>query len=243
MAVFIAIAANTELNKNGQTITSVPVEYGRCLKRAGAVPVILPPVGDEQAVALMLSRVAGLILPGGQDMDARYFNQEMHPACTASGLELDTFQLALVNRAVALEMPVLGICRGAQVVNVALGGSLIQDIPSQLPESDILHMQKVFSFGTDHHVRFEPGSRLFRLFGKSICVNSRHHQSIDAPGKGIRITAWAPDGVVEGAEHDALPIDLVQWHPELLMHKNDAMLPLFERFVRDCQERLSVSKI
>lgn len=239
MPVFIAIAANTEHNKNGQTITSVPVVYSRCVQRVGAVPVILPPTRDEQTIALMLSSVSGLILPGGLDMDARFFNQEMHPACKASDPELDTFQVVLVNLAVELKMPILGICRGAQVANVALGGSLVQDIPSQLPESGIVHMQKMFSYGTDHDVRFDPGSRLCRLFGDSIRINSRHHQSIDAPGKGIRITAWAPDGVVEGAEHESLPIDLVQWHPELLMQKNDGMLPLFKRFLRNCQDRLN----
>lgn len=239
MPVFIAIAANTEHNKNGQTITSVPVVYSRCVQRVGAVPVILPPTRDEQTIALMLSRVSGLILPGGLDMDARFFNQEMHPACKASDPELDTFQVVLVNLAVELKMPILGICRGAQVANVALGGSLVQDIPSQVPESGIVHMQKMFSYGTDHDVRFDPGSRLCRLFGDSIRINSRHHQSIDAPGKGIRITAWAPDGVVEGAEHESLPIDLVQWHPELLMQKNDGMLPLFNRFFRNCQDRLN----
>lgn len=238
MSVFIAIAANTERNKNGQTITSVPVAYSRCVERSGAVPVILPPCGDEQAVALMLSRVDGLILPGGLDMDAGFFNQKMHPACRASDLDLDIFQITLVNLAVVMKMPLLGICRGAQVANVALGGSLVQDIPSQMPESGIGHMQNVFSHGTDHDVRFEPDSRLYHLFGDSIRINSRHHQSIDAPGKGIRITAWAPDGVVEGAEHEDLPIDLVQWHPELLMQENDDMLPLFNRFIRNCKDRL-----
>lgn len=239
MPVFIAIAANTEHNKNGQTIASVPVAYSRCVQRAGGVPVILPPTGDGQAVALMLSRVGGLILPGGLDIDAHYFNQEMHSACKASDPELDAFQVALVNLAVELKMPIMGICRGAQVANVALGGSLVQDIPSQMPESDIEHMQKVFSHSTDHDVRFDPGSRLYRLFGESIRINSRHHQSIDAPGKGIRITAWAPDGVIEGAEHEFLPIDLMQWHPELLMLKSDGMLPLFNRFIRNCRDRLN----
>ena len=240
MPVFIAIAANTEHNKNGQIITSVPVAYSRCIQRAGAVPVILPPAENKQAVALMLSRVSGLLLPGGLDMDARFFNQEMHPACKPSGLELDTFQITLVNLAVELKMPLLGICRGAQVANVALGGSLVQDIPSQIPESRIVHMQQVFSYGTDHDVRFDPDSRLWSLFGESIRINSRHHQSIDVPGKGIRITAWAPDGVVEGAEHESLPIDLVQWHPELLMQKSDGMLPLFDRFIRNCKDRVNM---
>jgi len=237
MSVFIAICANTEYNKNGQTITSVPVAYSRCVLQAGAVPVVLPPCRDEQTAALMLSRVSGLILPGGLDMAAHYFNQEMHPACRASDPELDLFQVTLVKLAVERQMPILGICRGAQVANVALGGSLVQDIPSQLPGSNIDHMQKEFSFNTDHDVRFDPGSRLYKLFGASMSINSRHHQSIDAPGKGIRITAWAPDGVVEGAEHESLPIYLVQWHPELLMQKSESMRPLFDRFVGHCKAK------
>nr|WP_321398698.1 gamma-glutamyl-gamma-aminobutyrate hydrolase family protein [uncultured Desulfobacter sp.] len=237
MSVFIAICANTEYNKNGQTITSVPVAYSNCVQQTGAVPVILPPSRDEKTVALMLSRVSGLILPGGLDMDARYFNQTMHPSCRASDPELDLFQVTLVKLALEMQIPILGICRGAQVTNVALGGSLIQDIPSQLPESNIDHMQKVFSFDTDHDVRFDPGSRLHSLFGASMRINSRHHQSIDVPGKGLRITAWAPDGVAEGAEHESLPIYLVQWHPELLMQKSDSMRPLFDRFIYHCKEK------
>lgn len=243
MPVFIAIAANTKHNDNGQIITSVPLTYSRCVQWAGAVSVILPPAQDEQTVALMLSRADGLILPGGPAMDSRFFNQKMHPACNASYPELDTFQIILVNLAVELKMPLLGICRGAQVVNVALGDSLIHDIPSHMPQSCVVHMQTVFSNDMDHEVRFDPGSRLYHLFGESIRFNSRHHQSIDAPGRGLRITAWAPDGVVEGAEHESLPIDLVQWHPELLMHKNNDMLPLFNQFIRNCQDRLSASKI
>ena len=110
---------------------------------------------------------------------------------------------------------------------MALGGTLVQDIPSLIPESNLRHMQKTLSFDTDHEAEFTPGSRLFELFGPSIRINSRHHQCIELPGKGLKITAKAPDGVIEGAEHESLPIDLVQWHPELLMQKDDAMLPAF----------------
>ncbi len=237
MSVTIGIAANTEKNTNGQTITSVPVEYSNSLLRVGAVPLVLPLTTDEAAIASMLSRVDGLVLPGGLDMDAGFFNQEMHPACNASDPDLDTFQISLVKLAVAGRMPVLGICRGAQVINVVLGGSLIQDIPSMVPESSLRHMQKGLSYDTDHEVRFAEGSRFHRLFGPSIRINSRHHQSIDTPGDGVRITAWATDGVVEGAQHESLPMDLVQWHPELLMQNGDVMLPLFEHFIDTCKKR------
>ena len=192
MSVIIGIAANTEKNKNRQTITSVPVEYSNSLLRTGAIPLVLPPAADEAATARMLALVDGLVLPGGLDMDAGCFNQKMHPACKASDPALDRFQITLVKLAAVEKVPVLGICRGAQVINVALGGTLIQDIPSMLPDCSLGHMQKSFSYGTDHWVRFAEGSRLYHLFGPTMEVNSRHHQSIDAPGEGIRITAWAP---------------------------------------------------
>jgi len=132
--------------------------------------------------------------------------------------------------------PVLGICRGIQLINVALGGSLYQDIPSQFPTPTLKHMQDVLSFDVDHLVTIEPATRLYDLFGPEIRVNSRHHQSIKDLGDGLIVTARAPDGVIEAAEHRELSIDLVQWYPELLLRKNDDMRCLFESFVRRCRD-------
>jgi putative glutamine amidotransferase len=134
----------------------------------------------------------------------------------------------------ASRKPVLAICRGIQLINVALGGSLFQDIPSQFSTPTLKHMQDTLSFDVDHPVSIAPGSRLFEMFGPEILVNSRHHQSIKAVGKDLIITARAPDGVIEAAQHQSLPMDLVQWHPELMLRKNDDMLRLFKSFIKRC---------
>ncbi len=128
--------------------------------------------------------------------------------------------MAVLQEVMTLQKPVLAICRGIQLINVALGGSLFQDIPSQFPAAALKHMQNTLSYGVDHPVIIEPGTRLFDLFGPRIMVNSRHHQSIKAVGTDLIITARAPDGVIEAAQHKTLPMDLVQWHPELMLRQN-----------------------
>ena len=237
MPVFMGIAANTDVNRFDMESTIIPDAYCRAVERTGAVPIILPRVTDKETIAHMLSRVDGLIIPGGFDIEPKHFGQQPHPALGKVFPNLDLFQLELVRRAAARKMPMLGVCRGAQLINVAFGGSLYQDIPSSFPDSTLVHTQTGIHFATDHEVRFTPGSRLHNLFGPSIQVNSRHHQSIFKAGEGIKITATAPDGVIEGAEHQSLPIDLVQWHPEMMTLTDDTMMPLFERLTRACQEK------
>ena len=236
MPVIIGVAANTDKNRFDQPITAIPHAYVNSIRRTGAIPVILPPETEQESLAALVARVDGILIPGGLDIDPKAYGQAPHPTLGPADPLLDTFQLALARLAVVEKKPMLGICRGCQVINVALGGTLCQDIPSFFPQSPLRHMQRVLTYDTDHEVSLTPGSRLFGLFGPSMHINSRHHQSIETPGKGLIITAHAPDGVIEGAEHDSLPIDLVQWHPELLMQKNDAMLPLFKAFAQRCRE-------
>ena len=121
------------------------------------------------------------------------------------------------------------------MANVALGGSLFQDIPQDFEASTICHRQDGNPCDASHPVSLEQGSRLYNLFGPNVRVNSLHHQSIRELGRDLRITGRSPDGVVESAEHEFLPIDLIQWHPELMMQKDDLMLPLFRSFVRNCE--------
>jgi putative glutamine amidotransferase len=234
MPAIIGLAANADISPTDQPITSVPFAYSNSVEAAGGVPLILPLTTDASALACMLECVDGLIIPGGIDVAPALFGQEPHPNLGKVNPDLDTFHLALTRLAVAAKKPLLGICRGAQVINVALGGTLYQDIPALFPDSTLCHMQKTLSYDTDHEVSITPGSRLYDIFGPGIAINSRHHQSIMDPGKGIVITGRAPDGVVEAAEHTSLPIDLIQWHPELLMQKNHDMLPLFTYFVQRC---------
>ena len=231
----IAVAAHTDLNQFGSSVTTIPFGYTRAIEKAGGIPLILPFTRDMEILAQMAAHAHGFLFPGGYDLDPGFFGQSPDPALGRVDRDLDEFQLALFDLAIARKAPVLGICRGAQVINVALGGDLHQDIPTQFPESDLTHMQEQLHHGTDHEVSFEPGSRLYQWFGPRIPINSRHHQSIKKPGRDLKITAFAPDRVVEGAEHLYLPIDLIQWHPELMLHKDDAMLPLFTGFVDNCR--------
>ncbi len=150
----------------------------------------------------------GLLLPGGGDMDPARFGEEDRGSRDIDPA-LDAAQLAALDAFVKTgRKPVLGICRGHQVVNVYFGGGLIQDLPTA--ESHMAHDHA----DSVHPARNEPGSVLYRLYGRSMTVNSAHHQALAAMGRDLRAAAWAPDGVVEAAEHVSLPILTVQFHPE-----------------------------
>lgn len=234
MKPLIAVIGHTDLNRFGSTTTSTPLAYTSSIEKAGGIPVIIPFTKDHSTLPAMMDFVQGFLFPGGIDIDPGFYNETPLNKLGSMDKALDRFQLAILKLAMEREKPILAICRGIQLVNVALGGTLFQDIPSQFEFSTLKHTQDTLSFDTDHSVDIEPGSRLHDLFGSRIQINSRHHQSIKILGKGLEITARAPDGVVEAAQHRSLPMDLVQWHPELMLQKNNDMLPLFQSFVTKC---------
>ncbi|MBI9091669.1 MAG: gamma-glutamyl-gamma-aminobutyrate hydrolase family protein [Desulfobacterium sp.] len=235
MKPIIAVIGHTDVNSFGSPTTSTPLAYTSSIEKAGGVPVIIPFTEDHSILPAMADLVQGFLLTGGIDIDPGFYNEPPSSKLWAVDKALDLFQMALLELAMERKKPLLAICRGTQLVNVALGGSLFQDIPSQFEASTLKHMQDKISFDTDHAVEIEPGSRLHALFGPRMEINSRHHQSIKQLGQGLDITARAPDGVVEAAQHQTLPMDLVQWHPELMMQKNNDMLPLFKSFVERCK--------
>lgn len=232
----IGVANHTDVNKFNAPICAIPLVYTDAVQAAGAIPLILPLTREEATLAGMMDLVDGILLPGGYDLAPDFYGQSPEPGLGVVDRELDIYQMDIVHLAMEVKMPILGICRGAQVINVALGGTLYQDIPTSFPDAPLCHMQKTLHHGTDHGVSMAPDSRLHAWFGPEIEINSRHHQSIKEPGEGLIITATAPDGVIEGAQHSSLPIDLVQWHPELMMQKNHDMLPLFKAFVDSCRQ-------
>lgn len=198
-------------------VTAEP--YLKAVQRAGAVPVILPIV-DPAILEAQLAPLAGVVITGGGDIDPAAYGDEAHPATDNVVPERDVADLALARHLVAHDIPTLAICRGIQVLNVALGGSLHQHRPD--------HMQLEHYNGTAHTVRIEPTSRLAAIVGAGeVGVNSLHHQHIAQIGAGVRVVAQAPDGTVEAIEIDGAPRVLgVQWHPEMLRHL-DAHLALF----------------
>lgn len=198
----------------------------------GGVPVVLPETEDPENVKTILSFCDGLLVPGGPDVDPRFYGQEPLPELGMVDIRGDRCWMAAVRYARETGMPVLGICRGIQLANVALGGTLYQDIGRCIPQP-LLHMQKHPQSESIHKVQLAAGSRLSRLLNtEEIYVNSTHHQSVDAPAPGLIVTAKAPDGVIEGLESADGQFILVQWHPEAQCQSDVRMLRLFEDLVR-----------
>lgn len=235
MLPLIAIVAHTDENRFKMPAVNIPTAYTSAVEQAGGIPYILPIIQDLSLLPRMANQADGFVFPGGFDLDPAHFNESPLPTLGRVDKALDEFQLAAFTLAMEMRAPVLGICRGAQLINVALGGSLFQDIASQFDTPVLDHMQKKIHLGTDHSIEIEPGSRLYKMFGPNIDVNSRHHQAIKELGKDLKSTAVSPDGVIEAAEHTGLPIDLVQWHPELMMLANRVMSPLFKSFIDRCR--------
>jgi putative glutamine amidotransferase len=213
---FVIVTGTTEVIRSIPRIR-VNEAYADAIVEAGLVPLILPPIDAAAAVAA-LNDVAGLVLTGGEDVDPALFGESPRPETGAPHHRRDAYEIALALAALDLRLPTLAICRGAQVVNVALGGSLIQDIPTQRPGSAV-HDPAGKRAERVHRVDIEPDSRLARHVGAtSITTNSSHHQSVDRVASGLRVTARSEDGIIEALESTDPNwwMIAVQWHPEEL---------------------------
>ena len=192
-----------------------PASYVRAVQRAGGRPILLPPDPEDAADPKgVLDLIDALILTGGAgDLDPALYGEEPHPKTGPVQEERDSYELALVRAAVEKKMPVLGICRGLQVLNVSYGGGIEQHMPEALGHDDHRHTPGTFA---DHDVVLEPGSLAARAAGAETCaVKSHHHQGIKVVGAGLRATGWADDDTVEAVEDPSLPFVLgVLWHPE-----------------------------
>lgn len=210
--------------------------YVHAIVRAGGLPMILPPLTPELAAPL-IDAVDGLCIPGGPDIHPSLYGHGAHEMLGPTEPELDAFELALVTEALEREIPVLGICRGAQMINVALGGTLHQHLPACV-DAALPHRQEADIARSTHPVRVARGSRLAAALGRDEAeVNSLHHQAVDRLGEGLEAVAWAPDGVVEGVEGtgDAFLLG-VQWHAEGLVERPEERL-LLSAFVASAAER------
>ncbi|HOB28719.1 MAG: gamma-glutamyl-gamma-aminobutyrate hydrolase family protein [Dethiobacteria bacterium] len=205
----------------------LPPAYSCRIEEAGALPLLLPPLQPAAAGAL-LGSLNGLLLSGGGDVAPLYYGKEPRPGLDEVDLQRDAWELALVRAALARGLPVLGICRGIQLLNIALGGTLIQDLngPGYLQ-----HCQKAPRHHPSHTVEIFPRTRLASLLGEGhLAVNSFHHQAPAAVAPGLKKAAVSPDGVIEALEdpkHGFLIA--VQWHPETLLHPASCLL--FQEFV------------
>jgi len=221
--------------ESDQDVQGVLGTYIEAVIGAGGLPVLIPLSLEGDDLHAVYERLNGVLVPGGCDIDPAYFHQERHPRLGDVDLERDRVELEVTRYAVEDGKPLLGVCRGLQVINVALGGTLYQDLPSEYTGQLLRHAHPIREFPREHiahPVRVEEESRLARALGAPIVqVNSRHHQAIKDVAPSLEIVARAPDGVIEGVELPKHPFALgVQWHPENLQAQPE-MKALFEKFV------------
>ena len=209
--------------------------YVRSLEVLGALPVMVPLHMSEATLRGIFERLDGVFLPGGEDIDPTNYGEERHPLLGATDKERDRTELLLTRWAIETGMPVLGVCRGVQMINVACGGSLFQDLHSEDPDLDKhdYFPPSYERYRISHRVDVEPDSRLAQAMGHKHEVNSMHHQGIHRVGFGLRVVARAEDGLPEALEAPALPFAVgVQWHPEELAKTDQMSTNLFYNFVQ-----------
>ena len=205
----------------------VPAAYVRALERAGGRPVLIPP--SEQGIEETLDAVDGLVFSGGSDLDPDLYDQEPHDETFGVVPERDRAELALLEAALARDLPVLAVCRGSQVLNVARGGDLVQHLPDLVGDEKHKHTPGTFA---DHDITLQPGTRLASLLGDHAPVKSHHHQGFGRVGDGLRVAAHAEDGTIEAVEDPSRRFALgVLWHPEA-----GEDLKLFEELVDAARE-------
>jgi putative glutamine amidotransferase len=211
------VAVTASIRPDGDTSrVRLTAAYVTALENAGLIPLIVPPLSNNRAPGAILDSVSGLVLTGGEDVDPARYGEKRHEKVRSVNAARDATEAALILEAKARGKPVLAICRGIQMLNVALGGTLVQDIPSQVG-TEIAHDEDSPRDARSHEISIEPGSLIASAVGSEhVTVNSFHHQSVKRVAEGMRVTARSPDGVIEGLEStdDDWWVMAVQWHPE-----------------------------
>jgi putative glutamine amidotransferase len=225
----------TEYSKAPNDTVMVACSYVDAVRKGGALPLIVPPDQSGAECLREVEGVAALLLIGGRDVDPGRYGQDSTDPVVADAPERDAAEIALVHEAVRTGTPILGVCRGAQVLNVAFGGTLVQDlysVPEHAGHGRAATVESPERPG--HDVRVARDSKVAQLLGDDpVRVNSFHHQAVASLGDGLVATAWSePDGVIEGIEHETLPLVVgVQWHPERLSESQ-----LIQRFIESARQ-------
>lgn len=211
----------------------VSMHYCQAAEASGAAPLILPLSQQPDVLGRLLDLCDGLMLTGGFDIDPSLYGEDPHPKIGEINPLRDITEMILTKQALERDMPILGICRGMQILNVAAGGSLYQDLESQRDDDTLLHFQKLTEEYPSHAINVAPGSWLHGITGQQkVRINSYHHQAVKDVAPGFRVTATAPDGVIEAMSHESREFcHAVQWHPELTYQNLDFNLGLFRAHV------------
>lgn len=216
--------------------TTVLYHYAAAIEKAGGLPVVLPYTENEATIAAFLAKCDGVFFTGGADISPARYHHATHSACGRIELLRDAMEMIALPLALAAKLPIIAICRGAQLVNVALGGTLYQDLPSECP-SPVCHQQVEGKLEFSHEVNLLKDSPIHALLGKDrIRANSFHHQAVRTLGQGLCIMARADDGTIEAFCLDDYPyLRAYQWHPERLYDKDEYSRTLFFEFISHCK--------
>jgi len=216
-------------------------EYINAVVKAGGIPIVLPIVDDLKLVRQQIDSCDGIIMTGGNDVHPKFYSedQNLHKTLQIVSSRMDLYQMELARLTIEKNMPILGICRGMQLINVVNGGSLYQDLSEKSGEI-LKHGDADLSNETEHSISIESESILKGILGESVVVNSYHHQSVNRIGDGLRVTAYTADGVIEAIEMTGKRFVVgVQWHPEMMLAVNDDMLSIFEVLIEKARKDTS----
>ncbi len=234
MKPLILLTAGYETSPNGQSRRYLYQNYADAVTRAGGIPLL--PLDDGELAEDLAALADGLLLTGGPDIDPALYGEERLPECGLIDAQRDAMEYALLSRFVKAKKPVFGICRGIQIINCYFGGTLWQDLPSQLGAT---HSGGDKPHDCVHKTALLPGSLLHRLYGDCMLTNSYHHQSVKAMAEDFVCTATSGE-IIEAMTHVSLPISAVQWHPERMtgnrrfLHHGPDSAPLFLNFIGQC---------
>lgn len=229
------MGTNAVRGLKGQNMVMTTMDYVRSIADAGGAPIVIPLVDDEDYIDELTEELDGLLFTGGPDISPFYYNDYSRNGLGYTVPERDEFELKLLEKALEKKKPILGICRGAQIISCYFGGTLYQDIEN----SNISEMNHAATnqpkYLENHSITILKNSILQQVFEKEeIFVNSFHHQCINKLGDGLIKTAWAEDGIIEGFEKEEYPFLLgVQWHPEMMSDKRKEQMKIFDYLIKN----------
>lgn len=238
MKPIIGLALSNRV-KSKKTYSVINNDYIKAVQKAGGVPILIPFSDNIENIKMLTDKIQGIIFTGGEDISPLTYNEDPIKEVECIIEERDRFELELFKEVYEKKIPILGICRGLQIINVALGGNLYQDIYTQISDCNGHSPKHVSRSNLYHSVKIEKGTKLFDIFKtEDLKVNSFHHQSVKKLGSDLKITAVSNDGIVEGIETlTEKYLVAVQWHPENLVQRHGEFLKLFQSLIDNAKMR------
>ena len=235
MKPVIGILAHPPYTFEKNPYNQIGCNYTDSIYKAGGIPIVIPQIDDMETIQGYVDIIDGLLIPGGIDINPMMYHEDPLPKLGTVNIKYDTWQFHVLDVFKKTNKPILGICRGLQMLNVYHGGTLYQD--NSYRENTFLHNQTEDRGSASHSIHISQDTHLSKLFGESLDVNSFHHQMIKDLASNFIVSATANDGVIEAIEDPTYPYMIgVQWHPEGFVHTNDSMMPLFTDFIENCKK-------